>query len=463
MKLSALATIAGTLAAAAFLAAELPPGVPRNALEFREKHPVARRSTGCRKTVTPRASAHDLDDVSAEFEQAVRQANKGGTVYLPKDQTFVIGKPLDLTFLDDFHLRLEGTLKFTNDTPYWQANAYYHPFQRSLMFWKWGGKDIKIYGEGTMDGNGQRWWNEFAGLEILDPNNPYLRPILFYAENTTNLEITGIQMKNSPVWHNFVVTSKNITYKDVIIEAITNNATARPKNSDFFNSLNVEGVNVERVWVNIGDDCFSPKSNTSKIHVDTMYCNGTHGQSLGSLGQYAGETVYVEDVLIENVWMLNGDYGGRIKVWAGENIGQGWVRNITYRNFWSGNIDYAAFLDSCYFNIPADTCNKFPSKMNVTDVTFENFSGYSSGRYGNAVARLTCSTSKSAVCKNITFKNFNVTTPCGGKPVVICDGVQGLGQDCVPFDSDEARAALAARCSIPSVTIAPPWPVREWE
>lgn len=218
-----------------------------------------------------------------------------------------------------------------------------------------------------------------------------------------------------------------------------------------------------------------------------MYCNGTHGQSIGSLGQYAGETVYIEDVLIENVWMLNGDFSGRIKVWAGENTGQGWVRNVTYRNIWSGRIDYAsapqtlpshfayrpanstppptrqaAFLDSCYFNIPADKCNKFPSKMNVTDVTFENFSGYTSGRYGNAVARLTCSTSESAVCKNITFKNFNVTTPCGGKPVVICDGVKGLGQDCVPFNSDEARAALAAKCSIGPVTIAPPWPVRQW-
>lgn len=191
MKLSTLATLAGTLASAA-LALELPPGVPRNALEFREKHPVTKRSTDDRKTVTPRASVHELDDVSAEFEQAVRQANHGGTVHLPKNQTFVIGKPLDLTFLDDFHLHLEGTLKFTNDTPYWQANAFSHPFQRSLMFWKWGGefenkasraarceeasklthwvnlpvgKDIKIYGEGTMDGNGQRWWNEFASRQ----------------------------------------------------------------------------------------------------------------------------------------------------------------------------------------------------------------------------------------------------------------------------------------------------------
>ena len=30
-----------------------------------------------------------------------------------------------------------------------------------------GGKDIKIFGSGLLNGNGQRWYNEFAGMEIL--------------------------------------------------------------------------------------------------------------------------------------------------------------------------------------------------------------------------------------------------------------------------------------------------------
>lgn len=193
-----------------------------------------------------------------------------------------------------------------------------------------------------------------------------------------------------------------------------------------------------------------------------MYCNGTHGQSLGSLGQYEGEVSFVEDVVMENIWMLNGQYGGRIKVWAGESVGSGWVRNITYRNFWQARTDYGVYLDSCYFNIPSEECNAFPSKMSVEDVVFENFSGYTSGKNGRAVARLTCSTSEDAVCNNITFRNFTMTSPCGDEAVVICDGVDDLGYDCVPFDSDEARAALADTCVTEQVTIEPPWPVREW-
>lgn len=168
---------------------DLPPGIPRNRLEFRQKHPVAKRARGCRKTFTPRASQHDLDDVSEEFEEAIRQANNGGTVYLPEGETFVIGKPLDLTFLNDVHVNLEGTIKFTNDTPYWQEHAFYHPFQRSLMFWKWGGKDIKIYGEGVLDGQGQRWWNEFSGQECV--TSPWF--LLHYAPSSGLAANTALQ------------------------------------------------------------------------------------------------------------------------------------------------------------------------------------------------------------------------------------------------------------------------------
>lgn len=68
--------------------------------------------------------------------------------------------------------------------------------------------------------------------------------------------------------------ASNIQYKDVIATAITNNGSIIPKNTDFFDSLDVQDVRIERVWVNIDDDCFSPKSNNTNLYVNTMYCNG---------------------------------------------------------------------------------------------------------------------------------------------------------------------------------------------
>lgn len=460
MKFLAFAALAAAVVSAFPAAPELPAGIPRSLSEFKEKHPyTAKRSKGshCRKTITIRASKTDTDDVADDFLRGLKQANNGGTLYLPKGKTFVIGKPLDLTFLNDVQVHLEGEIKFTNDTAYWQKNAFAHPFQNSLMFWKWGGKNIKIYGNGVLNGNGQRWWNEFSGLEILNPSNTYLRPILFYAENATGLEFEGIHFKDSPCWTTFFVTSKHISFKDIACTAESNNATALPKNSDFFDSLNVEHVSVERAWVNVGDDCFSPKSNATDLYVNTMYCNGTHGQSMGSIGQYSGEKSFIKDVVIENLWMLNGQHGARLKSWAGPNVGYGFIDNVTFRNFWNANNEYTAFLDSCYFNINATTCSQYPSQVNISNVNFENFSGYTSGKYGRAVARLTCS--PNAVCENIKFKNFNVTSPCGGEPVVICDGISGdLGIPCVKSTSPEATAALKDKCSTAMATLPKPTP-----
>lgn len=188
----------------------LPPGLPRSVQEFRKKHPYkpSKPHHDGRHVVTIRPSANDTDDVSAQFKAGLERANHGGTLYLPADQTFVIGQPLDLTFLSDVHLHLDGEILFTNDTAHWQSVAFTHPFQNTIMFWKWGGDKVKIYGDGVLNGNGQRWWNEFSGLQILDPDNSYLRPVLFYAENATDWVIEGISYLDSPCWNNFIVTCK---------------------------------------------------------------------------------------------------------------------------------------------------------------------------------------------------------------------------------------------------------------
>ena len=66
-----------------------------------------------------------------------------------------------------------------------------------------------------------------------------------------------------------------------------------------------------------------------------MWCNGSHGSSVGSLGQvriipaglvrasltggmqYAGETDIVANVFVNNVTMRNAENGARIKVFGG--------------------------------------------------------------------------------------------------------------------------------------------------
>ncbi|KAK3069566.1 hypothetical protein LTR53_011998 [Teratosphaeriaceae sp. CCFEE 6253] len=402
-------------------------------------------SWGCNKPeyrpqITIRASANDTDDVSDAFLSALHTANNGGTVVLKEGETYVIGKKLLLTFLNDIHVQLDGEILFTDDIAYWQANNFYYDFQKSITFWVWGGQDIRIYGTGTLNGNGQAWYNGFAGSEILDPDNTYYRPILFLTDNATRVDISGITFLNSPCWNNFLVRTNDISFDRVRIEAVSNNASALPKNTDGWDTYNVDGISVTNSEVNIGDDCFSPKPNTSNIFVQNLWCNGTHGVSMGSIGQYPGVLDYIRDAYVENVTMLNAQNGARLKSWAGEDVGYGYIRNITFKDFYVENVDWPIVLDACYFNIEAAECAAFPSRVNISDILFQNFTGMSSGAEGPDIARLVCSSA--AVCENIRLVDIDITSPetAPADGVVLCDGISGgVGVPCVSANATEAR------------------------
>ncbi|ETS78650.1 hypothetical protein PFICI_08503 [Pestalotiopsis fici W106-1] len=386
-----------------------PPGGPSNMAEFREMYPYESYPIPLNRTVvTIRPSVDDQDDISQEFLEGLKKANFGGTVYLPAGYTYVIAQRLDLTFLEDVEVKLDGVLQFTNDIEFWQKpeNLWQYPFQGSVSWWKWGGKNVKLYGQGTIDGQGQIWWDELNGQTY----DEFPRPILFYATNLSNFRMEGILLKDSPDWTQLYVYSNNIEIENVLCDATSNNDSIHPSNTDFFDSINVDGVHVKNVWSNEGDvpDCFSPKTNSTNLHVDTMYCNGTHGQSMGSIGQYEGEVSIIENVLIENVWLFNGANGPRMKSWAGPQIGRGYINNVTYRNIWLANSDMGAQIDSCYFGINATECAQYPSQVNVTNILMHNVTGTLNGRYGREVAIFTCSTNPSAQCTNITLVDWEV-------------------------------------------------------
>lgn len=116
----------------------------------------------------------------------------------------------------------------------------------------------------------------------------------------------GITQLNSPCWTNFFVRTNDVSFDDVFIHAYSTNASVDAANTDGFDSLSVDGLRVTNTRVDNGDDCFSPKSNTSHIFVQNLWCNNSHGVSMGSIGQYSGEMDYIENVYIENVTLLNG-------------------------------------------------------------------------------------------------------------------------------------------------------------
>jgi hypothetical protein len=64
-------------------------------------------------------------------------------------------------------------------------------------------------------------------------------------------------------------------------------------------------------------DCVSFKPNSTDIIVQGLQCTGSHGISVGSLGQYQGETDIIQNIYVYNISMTNAGDMARIKIWPG--------------------------------------------------------------------------------------------------------------------------------------------------
>ncbi|USP76283.1 polygalacturonase precursor [Curvularia clavata] len=420
MRVTELLTCALLQASTAFSA-------PHDELEVRgiasnrPNHPVApHQPSKCAAPSPPRTKTCMLKalgggkDDAANILKAVKQCNNGGHVVFPKGQQFTIGTALDLTFLNSIDLDIQGTIKFTNDTDYWQANSFKQVFQNATTFFQIGGKDINIYGGGTLDGNGQAWYDLYAKDIYI------LRPILFGLIGAHSARVSDLNFRYSPQWYTLVANSSEVVFSN--IDIFGDSTSKNPaKNTDGWDTYRSNNIVIQNSHINNGDDCVSFKPNSTNIIVQNLVCNGSHGISVGSLGQYPTEVDIVENIYVYNISMSNASDGARIKVWPGASSalsgdlqgggGSGSVRNITYDGMVVNNVDYAIEITQCYGQKNLTLCNEFPSKLTISDISIKNFSGTTSKKYDPRVGYLVCSSPK--VCSNISIENVNVKSPSG--------------------------------------------------
>ncbi len=61
------------------------------------------------------------------------------------------------------------------------------------------------------------------------------------------------------------------------------------KNTDGWDTYRSDSITIQNSHVNNGDDCVSFKPNRPNTLIQGLVCNGSHGISVGSIGQYINE------------------------------------------------------------------------------------------------------------------------------------------------------------------------------
>ncbi|QSZ30964.1 hypothetical protein DSL72_000524 [Monilinia vaccinii-corymbosi] len=169
-----------------------------------------------------------------------------------------------------------------------------------------------------LDGQGASYWDGKGG------NGGKTKPKFFFAHKLISSTIDSLYIYNPPLQVFSINGAKNLTIRDVTIDAKAGNTSPLGHNTDGFDIGSSTGVKITGANVYNQDDCIAINSGTNITFSDCV-CSGGHGLSIGSVGGRADNTV--RNVKFQDCEIKNSQNGVRIKTSAGTN---GTVSGISY-------------------------------------------------------------------------------------------------------------------------------------
>lgn len=236
-----------------------------------------------------------------------------------------------------------------------------------------GGKNVTITcAKGAqIDGNGPAYWDG------LGSNGGVPKPNHFIVVNkmTGGSLIKLLHIKNWPV-HLFSISgSSDLTLRDMILDNSAgdapnnhSNGLAAAHNSDGFDVSSCNNTLIANTTVINQDDCVAVTSGNN-ITVDSMYCSGGHGLSIGSVGGKSNNVV--TNILFNNSQITNSQNGARIKTNYNTT---GTIANITYSSMALTNTStYGIDVQQDYLN--GGPTGDPSNGVSIENVRFRNVTG----------------------------------------------------------------------------------------
>jgi len=277
----------------------------------------------------------------------------------------------------NFALRIEGTLRFFNDTKSWPSS------DTSCIAVLKGSSFVALYGSGTVDGQGQAWWP--------CAKQNCFRPGLVNVQGTTDLLVANLTFLNSP---NHVLELYATPFEVVGVTILA------PPSTGSAPSHNTDGIDVHGNQAYIHDSVISTGDDHVAMHandtlVERMVFGTGHGASIGSLGP----GTYLQNITVRDSSMTGGVQAIRIKA---DSDSSGFLRDVLYKNLTLKNCGMTIQITTDY---GSELGSGSSSTMEISNVSFEDITASGSttaGQFG-------CSSS--APCKDITVADVVHVAP----------------------------------------------------
>uniref|UniRef100_A0A1D1Y641 Polygalacturonase At1g48100 n=1 Tax=Anthurium amnicola TaxID=1678845 RepID=A0A1D1Y641_9ARAE len=358
--------------------------------------PYIPRSDPCVFDVTSYGAVGDgSTDDTAAFKSAWKAACavENGVLLVPSDSSFMIRSAIfSGPCQPGFVFQVNGVLMPPDGPDCWPESDSKHQW---LVFYRVDGMTLK--GEGTIEGNGEDWWN-LPCKPHKGPNGSTLRgpcdsPALIRFFMSSNLTVRDLCIENSPQFH--------IKFDDcegVHIEGLSISSPALSPNTDGIHIENTKSVGIYNSLISNGDDCISIGPGCSDVDIQNVTCGPSHGISIGSLGVHNSQAC-VSNITVRNSVIRNSDNGVRIKTWQG---GMGSVFGITFDTVYMENVRNCIIIDQYYCFTKG--CRNQTSAVYVTDVSYTNIKG----TYDVRSPPIHFACSDTVPCTNITMSEVEL-------------------------------------------------------
>lgn len=244
------------------------------------------------------------------FRCAVERLRKqgGGTIYVPAGEYETCS--IQLFSHINLHLEQGAVIRFQDDRRQYETVEVEFEGIMGRMYmpciYASDAEDVSVTGQGTIDGQGKRWWKDRKEME-------YARPYLICFRRCRHVMIEGVSLVNSPAW-----TVHPLYCDDVRIHGISIKNPADSPNTDGIDPDCSRNVRISDCIIDVGDDCIAIKAGTEETahktpceNIVIANCNMVHGH--GGIVMGSEMSGGIRNVAVSNCVFQDTDRGIRLK------------------------------------------------------------------------------------------------------------------------------------------------------
>jgi polygalacturonase len=373
---------------------------------------------------TPGAVGDGVTLNTAVIQKAIDQlaANGGGTLVIPRGE--YLSGAIFLKPGVNLHLDKEAVLKGSTNIADYPARetrieGHFQVWIPALVNAR-NTDHLRITGEGTIQGGGKPFWDEFWSRRAADKTTRNLdvkRPRNVFIQDSKDVLVSGISLRDSGLWNLHLFRCQDVTVENLDIRA-----PKRAPSTDGIDLDSCRNVIVRGCTISVDDDNVVLKGNKGTAalddktvppveHIRVSNCQFGLGNAALTLGS---EATFVRDVVIENCRLVGTQKNCVLKLKLRPDTEQHY-ENITARNITVNNP--AAQLISIepwtqYFDLQGRPApSQFVAQVTLADITGTlNGFGRVDGPTNSHVA-------------NLVFTNINLTLK---NPKVVIKNAQDL-------------------------------------